>query len=598
MAGSKSYVYCNVLPSGYKSPYLYITDFEVKPGDIVIIPLRDREKAGLVIDVNTYSDDNAPYPPEQTKYISRFFKDEETSLFQTQKIWLDGEKAIRQKINDSFQKQTTKFSLLCNGVEKEKMRKSYRYYIDLLKNVGESNKITTALIKNFNCGVELSDDGKTVTGFIVDKNNKTRLPYVRIPYGVEKICSEAIYDRKIDLMFTPDEFEDDKIYRSDSVKRIFTECDNKYLCSDDIGKYRYLNGKRYLMSFNKTDSREYVIPDDVVGLHADSVSFGKCTKLVLSKSMEKFNENAISDSYVNCDSHLEIVVPESLRRILTDSEKRSDDYSYYDAAAHRSVMINPIRYRIDENNPYLFIDEDSVYQVLDDGTYKLVMNSYFGLGKALMLDGTSVIGKYALCNHENLNDIEFPESVRVIEKGAFSETSLQTLKIPHYIERIDSAAFSDCYSLKSVTLYPTLKSIAKDAFDGCSNLDKVLTPGNNKAFEYKNHNGERKIRQLVFETKEEFLKKAEDNRHKYAWIKDKVFVHTGLGSQEESEFDSFVFENGGTVRKSTVLNTDYLVYNADYDHETVKLRKARELKEKGSGIEILTTEEWKKLIDS
>lgn len=53
-----------------------------------------------------------------------------------------------------------------------------------------------------------------------------------------------------------------------------------------------------------------------------------------------------------------------------------------------------------------------------------------------------------------------------------------------------------------------------------------------------------------------------------------------------------------TERKSTVLNTDYLVYNADYDHETVKLRKARELKEKGSGIEILTTEEWKKLIDS
>lgn len=228
MAGSKTYVYCNVLPSGYKSPYLYITDFEVKPGDIVIIPLRDREKVGLVIDVNTYSDDNAPYPPEQTKYISRFFKDEETSLFQTQKIWLDGEKVIRQKINDSFQKQTTKFSLLCNGVEKEKMRKSYRYYIDLLKNVGESNKITTALIKNFNCGVELSDDGKTVTGFIVDKNNKTRLPYVRIPYGVEKICSEAIYDRKIDLMFTPDEFKDDEIYREDSVKRIFTEYGNNY----------------------------------------------------------------------------------------------------------------------------------------------------------------------------------------------------------------------------------------------------------------------------------------------------------------------------------------------------------------------------------
>lgn len=598
MAGSKTYVYCNVLPSGYKSPYLYITDFEVKPGDIVIIPLRDREKVGLVIDVNTYSDDDAPFPPEQTKYISRFFKDEETSLFQTQKIWLDGEKVIRQKINDSFQKQTTKFSLLCNGVEKEKMRKSYRYYIDLLKNVGESNKITTALIKNFNCGVELSDDGKTVTGFIVDKNNKTRLPYVRIPYGVEKICSEAIYDRKIDLMFTPDEFKDDEIYREDSVKRIFTEYGNKYFCSDDVGKYRYINGKKYLISLNETNNAEYVIPDDVVGFCEDSVFYGKCRKIVLSKSMEEFNENAISNSYVNCDSHLEIVVPESLRRILTDPTKRSDEYSDYDYATHRSVMINPIRYRIDENNPYLFIDEDSVYQVLDDGTYKLLMNSYFGLGKALILDGTSVIGKYAFSNNENLNSIEFPESVRVIEKGAFSKTSLQTLKIPHYIERIDSAAFSDCHSLKSVTLYPTLKSIAKDAFKGCDDLDKILTPGNNKAFKYKNHNGVKIITQLVFENKEEFLKKAEDNKRKYAWIKGKVFVHTGLGSQEKSEFDSFIFENGGTVRKSTVLNTDYLVYNADYDHETVKLRKARELKEKGSGIEILTTEEWKKLIDS
>ena len=179
MAGSKTYVYCNVLPSGYKSPYLYITDFEVKPGDIVIIPLRDREKAGLVIDVNTYSDDNAPYPPEQTKYISRFFKDKETSLFQTQKIWLDGEKAIRQKINDSFQKQTTKFSLLCNGVEKEKMRKSYSYYIELLKNIGGSGKLTTALINNYNCVVYLSEQVKTEPVFMALKKIKPRRPKLR-----------------------------------------------------------------------------------------------------------------------------------------------------------------------------------------------------------------------------------------------------------------------------------------------------------------------------------------------------------------------------------------------------------------------------------
>lgn len=92
MAGSKTYVYCNVLPSGYKSPYLYITDFEVKPGDIVIIPLRDREKAGLVIDVNTYSYDNAPFPPEQTKYISRFSKMKKPHCFRRRRYGLTEKK--------------------------------------------------------------------------------------------------------------------------------------------------------------------------------------------------------------------------------------------------------------------------------------------------------------------------------------------------------------------------------------------------------------------------------------------------------------------------------------------------------------------------
>lgn len=92
MAGSKTYVYCNVLPSGYKSPYLYITDFEVKPGDIVIIPLRDKEKVGLVIDVNTYSDDNAPFPPEQTKHISRFWEMKKPQSFRHRRYGLTEKK--------------------------------------------------------------------------------------------------------------------------------------------------------------------------------------------------------------------------------------------------------------------------------------------------------------------------------------------------------------------------------------------------------------------------------------------------------------------------------------------------------------------------
>lgn len=92
MAGSKTYVYCNVLPSGYKSPYLYITDFEVKPGDIVIIPLRDREKVGLVIDVNTYSDDDAPFPRNKPNTYQDFSKMKKPHCFRRRRYGLTEKK--------------------------------------------------------------------------------------------------------------------------------------------------------------------------------------------------------------------------------------------------------------------------------------------------------------------------------------------------------------------------------------------------------------------------------------------------------------------------------------------------------------------------
>lgn len=79
---------------------------------------------------------------------------------------------------------------------------------------------------------------------------------------------------------------------------------------------------------------------------------------------------------------------------------------------------------------------------------------------------------------------------------------------------------------------------------------------------------------------------------KYAWMSGKIFVHTGLSSDEEHELERLVTANGGTVKSSTVVKTDYLIYNENYGHETTKLRKARELKAKGKDISIITHDEW------
>lgn len=82
------------------------------------------------------------------------------------------------------------------------------------------------------------------------------------------------------------------------------------------------------------------------------------------------------------------------------------------------------------------------------------------------------------------------------------------------------------------------------------------------------------------------------------WIADAVFVFTGLDLADETTAAKIVEDNGGIVKSSVVLNTNYVVYNPDYDHETVKLKRAKELIEKGKPIRMLTTSEfYNKLIN-
>ena len=57
---------------------------DVKAGDIVVISIKhqskETQKVGLVLDVNTYTEANAPYPVKYTKHIKRIFGEEATRI--------------------------------------------------------------------------------------------------------------------------------------------------------------------------------------------------------------------------------------------------------------------------------------------------------------------------------------------------------------------------------------------------------------------------------------------------------------------------------------------------------------------------------------
>ncbi len=75
-------------------------------------------------------------------------------------------------------------------------------------------------------------------------------------------------------------------------------------------------------------------------------------------------------------------------------------------------------------------------------------------------------------------------------------------------------------------------------------------------------------------------------------IKDKIFVLTGFDDATEAKYVKMIEDSGGIVKSSTVLKTNYLIYNPSYDHETVKLKRAKELVEQGKNIVILTEGEF------
>ena len=70
----------------------------------------------------------------------------------------------------------------------------------------------------------------------------------------------------------------------------------------------------------------------------------------------------------------------------------------------------------------------------------------------------------------------------------------------------------------------------------------------------------------------------------YAWMSGKIFVHSGLSVKEGRQLEKIVTANGGVVKSSTVLKTDYLIYDPGYGQETAKLKRAKELIRKGKNM--------------
>lgn len=84
-------------------------------------------------------------------------------------------------------------------------------------------------------------------------------------------------------------------------------------------------------------------------------------------------------------------------------------------------------------------------------------------------------GSFGYCT--SLRTVVLPKRVTLLEKNAFFETNLEKIDIPNTTsETIQQYVFSNCYSLKKVTIPDDTLAINTQAFSGCKSLKEINIP--------------------------------------------------------------------------------------------------------------------------
>ena len=117
----------------------------------------------------------------------------------------------------------------------------------------------------------------------------------------------------------------------------------------------------------------------------------------------------------------------------------------------------------------------SAFEGSDAGTMPL---------EKVIFKGSKIMGiePYTFKNCVNLKEITLPESLTIIEYGAFFGcSSLTKVVIPDNVFEIGKTAFSFCTSLTEATIGRSVRSIGEKCFDGCKELATVICKGETPA---------------------------------------------------------------------------------------------------------------------
>ncbi len=122
---------------------------------------------------------------------------------------------------------------------------------------------------------------------------------------------------------------------------------------------------------------------------------------------------------------------------------------------YSSIMIN-VGNKNETEDQDIIIPEGLQWQIVDED--HVVITGYEGRASSVIIpriiNGIPVtgIGAFAFLNHDEITEIQLPETVEIIGDWAFTGTSLVEMKIPNSVLEIIGAPFYNCSRLKSFSI--------------------------------------------------------------------------------------------------------------------------------------------------
>ena len=284
------------------------------------------------------------------------------------------------------------------------------------------------------------------------------------------------------------------------------------------------------------DLTEIQLPDSVVDI--ERYAFFNCSNLkaiILPKSVEKIGHDAFSF----CSKLSNIVIPKSVciiehnpfRFCNLSNISVEEGNDYYDSRENCNAIIESETNRLIAGCKNSFIP-DTVAEICNDAFYQCsgltditIPESVIEIGINAFSDcndltsinipkSVSKINLFAFINcdltnitvsegnqvydsRNNCNAIIetksnililgckntiIPDNIEIIGQSAFLGSSIHTIVIPKYVNKICELAFYECKQLTDITITGLNTKFPKDAFKECDSVESILVPAGSVEF--------------------------------------------------------------------------------------------------------------------